>query len=338
MGQTGETSTPASGSFNPKDPVAVSAVREHAISVIDESASSKDPQVRANAVEGASLAPDRLKSVIGRGLTDPSAGVRTVAAMSVGKARVAELCSGVRPLLDDQSAFVRAAAIFALARCGQPVDRTPLAGMLLRDPSARLRSHVAFILGELGDPSALSLLRQAVEESTRLEPGQRRFFELQACEAMVKLGDRAQCSAIQAALHPSHPEELENIALACQLIGEIRDTTAAAQLVSLADYSQVVGDPKQPSGKQTYPAEVRLAAAGALSALGVGGTGAPSIAAEYATSKSAPIRAQAAYVFGQIGGHKYWGKLDAMMGDPSGDVRVSAAAAVLRSHSKPLSE
>jgi HEAT repeat protein len=334
MGQAGPHAILETPGFDPKDPIAVSGLRERAITTIEEAANSKDAQIRANAVEAASLAPDRLKKVIDNALDDRNPGVRTVAAMAVGKVRLSKSVPRVRPLVSDQSPYVKSAAIFALARCEAEVDRTPLAGMLLHDPSLRVRSHVAFIFGELGDPSALPLLRQSISEHTGgMRPEQVKLFELQVAEAMVKLGDRAQCGFIQAALHPSHPEELESIALAAQLIGEVQDSSAAAQLVTLADYREVAnGDRKHPSGKKmrTYPPEVRLAAAGALSSLGIKGTAAPKIAEEYASSTSAPIRSQAAFVYGRIGGVEHLGTLDAMMGDPESGVRVAAAAAVLR--------
>src|SRR5689334_21708869 len=133
MGQTKGTTPLEAGGFDPKDPVATSAVREHAISLIEESAKSTEPQVRANAIEAASLTPDRLKSIIIHGLDDTNAGVRAVAAMACGRVRATKVTARIRPLIQDQNAFVRAAAIFALARCGSEVDRSPLATLLLHD-------------------------------------------------------------------------------------------------------------------------------------------------------------------------------------------------------------
>jgi HEAT repeat protein len=340
MGQTKAASPLDTGSFDPKDPVATSAVREHAISLIEESVKSTDPQIRANAIEAASLSAERLKSIIVRGLDDTNPGVRAVAAMSCGKARLAKVNGRLRPLTQDQNAFVRAAAIYALARCGSEVDRSPLAGLLLHDQSLRVRSHAAFILGELGDDSAMPLLRQSIQERPAgVNPAQFKLFELQVAEAMVKLGDRGQCSVLQAALHPAHPDELETVCLAAQLIAEVQDSNAAAQLVRLADYQEIVdkADPKHPGVKKTrmFPPEVRLAAASALSALGIKGTGPVSIANENCIHPSAPIRAQAAYLYGRIGGTENWGTLDAMMGDTEGTVRVAAAGAVLRCLTTP---
>lgn len=340
MGESKATTPLDVSGFDPKDPVATSGVREHAISVIEESAKSADPQVRGNAIEAASLTPERLKTIIVQGLDDTNPGVRTIAAMSCGKARLTKVTARIRPLTLDQNAYVRAAAIYALARCGSEVDRSPLAGLLLHEQSLRVRSHAAFVLGELGDESAMPLLRQSIQERPAgVNPAQFKLFELQVAEAMVKLGDRGQCGVLQAALHPAHPDELETVCLAAQLIAEVQDGNAAAQLVRLADYQEIVdhGDPKHPGVKKTrmFPPEVRMAAASALSALGIRGSGPVSIADEYCTNPSAPIRGQAAYLYGRIGGTENWGKLDAMMGDAEGTVRVAAAAAVLRCMTTP---
>jgi HEAT repeat protein len=330
-GQAEAKSLLAASSFDPRDPLAISKLHERAVATIEELSKSQDAQVRANSVEAASMAPERMKEIIGHGLEDTNPGVRSVAAMAAGRARLSEFTARMWPLIGDENAYVRSAAIYALIRCGADADRTPLAGMLLKDDSLRVRSHVAFLLGELGDKSALALLREAVrQKQAGANPVQLKIFELQAAEAMIKLGDRGQCGVLQAALHPSHAEEMETLALAAQLIGEVHDGTAAAQLVSLADYRET--DPKHPNRKtdRTYPPEIRLAAAGALASLGITGTGPVSIADEYVTNPSAPVRAQVAYVYGRIGGSEQLGKLDTMMGDPEAIVRVAAAAAVLR--------
>jgi HEAT repeat protein len=337
-GSMGSRAGIESANFDAKDPVIISGIRERAISLIGESANSTDARIRTNAVEAASLAPERLQPVIARALDDRNAGVRTVAAMAVGKASLAKLAGRVRPLLMDDSPYVRSAAIYALARCGAEVDRTPLASMLLSDPSIRVRSHVAFILGELGDQSAVPLLHESVREHpTGITPDQFKLFELQAAEAMIKLGEDAQRTVVRASLYPSTPDELEATALAVQIIGEVQDKEAAAQLVSLANYRTPV-PPVAPGAPvkegKPYPAEVRLAVAGAMSAMGFKGGG-NAIADEFVQSETPAIRAQSAFVYGQIGGTENWGKLDALMGDPDGTVRVSAAAAVLRSTLRP---
>jgi HEAT repeat protein len=340
MGAAGRSGHETSG-FDARDPVVLSSIRERALSTVQEMAASDVPQFRANAVEAATAAPARLMPVIEQGLRDQNAGVRAVAAMAVGKARLTRVAERVRPLLRDSNPYVQSAAIFALVRCGHEVDRTPLANLLLRDPSPQVRSQVAYILGELGDVSAIKLLRAAVKEGIpNATPHQFRLFELQAAEAMIKLGDQRQRPVVRAALFPASGHELEQVALACQILGEVGDRESIHQLVSLSEYKEELlvevpqGEAKvsrRVQGKG-YPPEVQLAIAGALATMGHGdGT---FIADAYAGHSSELIRSQAAYVYGQIGKLDNWGKLDTLMGDSYGGVRVAAAAAVLKSAAK----
>jgi len=241
--------------------------------------------------------------------------------MTVGKARIAPLAPLLEPLLSDPSAHVRASAIYALTRLGEPVDRTPLASMLLDDPSPWVRRHTAYILGELGDPSAMGLLRTAARRQyPDTPPEQTRNFQLQLAEAMIKLGDDRQRQAIRAALYPARPEELESAALAAQIIGETGDREAVHQVASLGEYRDAGGNP--------HPAEVRLAIAAALGAMGHRrGT---TVADEFASSDSPALRAQSAHVYGQVGGTDRLGALSRLLADDVPTVRVAAAAAILR--------
>jgi HEAT repeat protein len=331
-----------SNGFNAKDQVAVSAIRERAIGVIQEQIASETPQFRANAVEASLNSPERLRSVIEKGLIDPNAGVRAVAAMTIGKGRLTSLASQVRPLTRDANSYVKSAAIFALARCNVQVDRSPLATLLLKDPSPQVRAQVAYILGELGDISAAPLLKQSLkEEMPTVSQLQVRLFELQVSEALIKLGDNRQRTPVRAALYPSNEDQLEAVVLACQILGDVNDRESISQLVALSEYKEEVLIQKPYGESQVsrvekgngYPPEVQLAIAGALSNLKHGdGT---FMADRYANHKSAMVRAQAAYVYGLIGRIENWGKLDAMMAtDTYPGVRVAAAAAVLKSGSR----
>ncbi|MFZ4576645.1 MAG: hypothetical protein ACOYN0_19865, partial [Phycisphaerales bacterium] len=76
--------------------VIASSLRERAITTIEELARSADPVARANAVEAAGRSAGRLRAVIERGLTDPNTGVRSVAAMTIGKAQVKDLAERAR--------------------------------------------------------------------------------------------------------------------------------------------------------------------------------------------------------------------------------------------------
>ncbi|GJQ30710.1 MAG: hypothetical protein HBSAPP03_25940 [Phycisphaerae bacterium] len=304
------------------DRVTASATRERALQTIEELAVGGDPQTRANAVEAASFAPTRLADVIAKGLRDANPAVRSVAAQCVGRTKLTDLAGEVSPLLTDPTPHVRLSAIYAQIALGQDADRTPLASALLENPSPWVRRHAAFILGELGDPSAISLLRAALRDPYPTASAEQvRALQLQIAEAMAKLGDANSRQVLRAALYPSRPEELEAAALAVQILGEIQDRDAIDQLIYLAEYRDRTGQP--------YPAEVRLGIAAALAGMGL-----PQgrfIADEFAKHENPVLRAQAAFVYGRIGGRESWERLAELLNDPNPAVRVSAAAGILRS-------
>jgi len=299
--------------------IEMSVLREEAADSLTRYATSDRAELRANAIRALGGMASRVERFAAAGLEDENEGVRFTSAMVVGYDRLERLTGSVRALLEDPSPSVRAAAIFALVRCGERVDRSPLAMTLLEDPSPRHRANAAFILGELGDPSALPLLREAVREPMRTANEARvRLLHLQIAEAMIKLGDESQVESVRAALYPARPEELEQTALAVQIMGEVEDLGAVDQLIYLASYREQ---------GQMMPAEIRLAAAGSLAKMGDPG-GYP-IAVEYATSDREAVRAQAAFVLGQTHRAENLGQLRKMMEDESELVRLSASAAVL---------
>ncbi|MFA6045303.1 MAG: HEAT repeat domain-containing protein [Phycisphaerales bacterium] len=301
--------------------IAQSQLRERAIEAVQAAAKSPNPQIRANAVEAAGLAAVRLSKIIDAGLSDESPAVRTVAALSVGREHLVDLADHASLLLQDPSPHVKAAAIFAMAKCGLAVDQTPLATMLLRDPSPWVRRNAAFILGEMGNPSAMPLLRAAARQGLQgATPEQTKNFELQLDEAMVKLGDSRAREAIRAALYPSRPEELEATVLAIQIIGTTKDQAAIDQLIHLADYA----DPKG----QQYPPEIRLAIAGTLAQVGL--PKGDFVVEEYVADASPGVRAQAAWAYGYIASPKAISRLDGLLNDAEDGVRIAAAAGVLR--------
>jgi len=303
-------------------PVSTSTLRERAIEVVEETAQSADPVLRANAAEAASYLPARLRKVLEASLTDPNPGVRGVGAFAVGKARVSSLSAAVAPLATDPVAAVRACGIYGALRTGSSVDRTPLADMLLTDPSASAKRQAVDVIGLLGDASAKPLLRAAAKERfPAMPPAQTRLLQLQIAQALVRLGDDAQRPVIRAALYPSQPEELEAAVLAIQILGELEDKEAAAQLVSLAEY-------RDRSRKQ-YPPEVRLAVAAALARLGM--PEGSFVADEYVNHPSPLVRAQVASVYGVTKGRLNGGRLEQLMNAPEPGVRIAAAAAVLQS-------
>ena len=302
------------------DASAIGLLREKAIAVAEKLATSQNAEIRANAMEACGNVSDRLKGAIAKGLTDKNQGVRTVAAMTIGKRKMKTLTADVESLLKDESGFVRAAALYALVTNGQTVDQTPLATLLLRDSSPRVRSHVAYIMGEIGNKSALGLIRHASREKIELATeAENKAFQLQLSEAMVKLGDGPQVDSIRAALYGG-PEELETTALAAQILGQLGDRGAIAHLTNMAMYKDKAGN--------RLPADVEMCIATALCRLGE--TDAARLGLDHLTDTNVIFRKQAAAVLGASGDADHLPALQLLLDDPEETVQIAAADAILK--------
>ena len=320
LGQT-DTKPTAASIGAPVGEVERSRLRELAIDELMMLASSEDPQVRANAIEGLILAPGRLEVVLPAALADPNEGVRTVAAMAVGRAGVEGVLSAVEPMVRDSSAYVRAAAIYALRKNGRDINPTPLGAMVTQNPSPRIRAHAAYLLGELGDKGTSSLLREAARtEVIRATAAESKVLSVQIAEALVKLGDTEQLHTIRAALYPATPEELDATVLAVQVLGSLGDRASIGQIQSM-------GAMRDSSGGR-MPLEVRLAVAGTLGRLGVAVE--LDEAGRALVEGNEPNRIQAAWVFGETAGSGALRALEASLGEGSERVRVAVASAILK--------
>lgn len=305
----------------PVVPMVVSGktVYNRAMGVLTQAASAEDPRLRANAVEALREGPaDALRGASLVALGDENRGVRFVAAVTVGDAELCDLATLLEPLLLDESLSVRTAAMYALHRCGQSVDLSLLAMMLASD-EPEWRANAAMVLGRLGNPSAVSMLRAAVQKPMRgVSPIRRRLVNLQMAEALVQLGERQELETIRAAIFSS-AEEAEATALACQIAGRLGDKDVSANLRDLA-----AGISPGRHGD-----EVRLVAAGAVAELAP--TAVPIDAVLPFTSHHEPgLRAQAAAVLGSQGNQLNLGPLAVLLADEDPLVQVAAASAVLQ--------
>lgn len=317
--------------------VARSSMREQALQMLADGAVSNDPLVRANSIEGLQAAPTRAESAARAGLSDENAGVRFVAAMTVGMLTLKDSGPFLEPLLDDRDPRVRAAAMYALTRLGKPVDLSPLA-QLLEDPDPRFRAEAARVLGEIGNPSAIPMLRTAAARSTRSSSSSEgegryqheRLFQLQVAEALAKLGDAGASDSVRAALYPAAREGFESAALAAQILGNIKDSKAVGQLVELIEQTAPGTRTHEDPRKNTFvqPAEVRLAAARSLALMGY--PGGMYVADMYQRDPNPALRAQAAFVYGAGASETGLTGLRSLMEDTVPMVRTAAAAATLR--------
>ena len=226
-----------------------SQLREKCLELLQGFARSDNALMRANAIEGMSPAPARCETLVRAGLADDNLGVRYAAALTVGRLKLKNSAPMVRPLLSDADPSVRAAAVFAMVRTGNNVEQTELSSLLMNG-DARARSNAAFILGELGNKSAVPMLRDAARQPMPPDsPIAVRLFRLQLAEALVKLGDKTASDTIEAALYPSSREDFEAAVLAAQIIGEVKIEKAAGQLVNLIEMqpgsAPKTADPRQ---------------------------------------------------------------------------------------------
>lgn len=307
--------------------VAQSALREEAISKLLRLAAHSDPLIRSHAIEGLAPARSRLEAPLAAALKDENPGVRAIAAVVAGREGVSGAAPFVRGLTADPSPFVKASAIYAMRSLGTDQDATPLGVMLLEHADSRVRAHAAFLLGELGDKSALPMLRQALHDSpASATPQELKLLGLQIAEAMVKLGDTSRLEGIRAALYPAQPDEFEVAALAVQILGRLGDRNSIGALINLAEYQQ---------GGRPMPAEFRLAIADAVARMGR--REGWFIAEEFAADDDPLRRSLAAHVFGQTRRPEDLAWLDGMMDDPDASVQTSAAAGVLEA-TRPANE
>jgi len=293
-------------------------LRTNAISLLMQAAESTNPLLRANAVEALQYAPDYLQRYIPALLHDDNRGVRYITAMTVGRNSLTDHKDRLEALLHDHSPSVRAAAIYALRQSGEPVDPSPLSDMLMsRDPE--IRANAANVLGELGNRSAIPMIRLAVgAPMSQATPARVKMVELQLAEALAMLGgSEKDYHPIHAALY-ARPEEAELTVLACQICRRLGDEGVSSDLQNLVHRS----------GKFQRPAEVRLAAAAALGSIDPGQTSLE-VPFEYMYEEDYVLRAQAAHTMGALGDAVAFPRLAIMMDDPNPIVQVSAAAAIL---------
>lgn len=295
-------------------------LRESALVVLREACVADYPQFRANGVEALTHDPATLTTVAGPLLADPNPAVRFAACMAVGRAKLTLFAPAIKPLLQDQNLGVRAGAIFALHRLGQSPDQSPLAGMAgARDLT--VRGIAVYVLGELGNPSAVPVLRDALQRPTDTSnPMRARIVDLQTAEALAKLGDPSQLDPVRAALL-APTEQAELMCLGAQILGTVKDRTSEAMLLGIV----------AARGRSERPAEVRLLAGEAAIRLGSART--PEILAmarSMVSSRMPMVRAQAATTLGAGGLATDAEVIAPLLRDPNALVQLSAAQAILR--------
>lgn len=106
------------------------------------------------------------------------------------------------------------------------------------------------------------MLRSAAKRSHFDHPDARNM-QLSIAEALYKLGDPAAGDVIRAAIYPNTVQGFEQAALAAQIIGEVGDESAVAQLIRIVERTRSGAAQATGPDDYLYPAELRLAASAA---------------------------------------------------------------------------
>lgn len=294
----------------------LTTAQPRAIDQVLTSSRSDNPFLRANAIEAAHSLREtgQVVPLAQLGLDDAHEAVRFAAAVTIGKLKLTKMAPAVSRLRADPSDSVQAAALFALYRCGQDVDISPIAAMLA-SPQPATRGNVAMLLGEMGEHDAKLMLEDlARTPMPRAGAVQEALVRVQIAEAIVKLGDDSTLNAIRAGMYSPFDEVRVLSITMLGRLGDQRMEAAVAQLLA------------QP------PIELQVAAADCLSRLGRP-DGLP-VVLHASESEIPTVRAQAAIALGGFPGAKTAAALLSLLDDPEEQVRLSAAAAILRLNTK----
>jgi HEAT repeat protein len=182
-----------------------------------------------------------------------------------------------------------------------------------------VRANAALVIGEIGNPSASVLLREAMRRPLQMEdPEVVRASELGLAEALVRLGDRRHLETIRAAFFaPASQAELT--ALASQMAGRLGDRTLVPAMAALA----------MADGPRQAGPELRLIAAEALGRIDRE-MAMPGLALEFSNDSVAQVRMQAAFVLAWDRSARGQQELERLLDDPEPRVRVAAAGALLK--------
>lgn len=286
------------------------AAKDQALEQVLLSARGDNPFLRANAIEAIQSVPNRALPMAQLGLNDDHPVVRFSALVTIGKLRFESLLPAVQRLRNDPSPSVRAAALYAAKRLGAEVDLSPMAAML-QASNPGLRGNVAMLLGLMGDSTAVPMMQEMTQNPIRRATAtEQALVRLQVAEAVIQLGDESALDAVRAGVYSRHDEVR---VLALQIMGRIDDRRMSGGLPPLLEDN---------------PIEVRLAAAEALARLG-SFAGLQTLL-EGARSNLPTARAQAAFGLGLFNDPRAAQALVGLLSDSTEQVRLSAAASILR--------
>jgi len=229
-------------------------LREGAIQILQASARHEDPFLRANAIEAMQSVPSRALPLAQIGVDDEHPVVRFTSLVTIGKMRLMDLGPAALRRVNDPDPSVRAAAMYAATRCNQEVDISEMAS-LLGGPDPSVRSNVVMLLGLMGESSALPMIDAMAKipmPNQRVDKLRQAIVRVQFAEAQFLLGDQDAISPLRAAAFSEYDEVR---VLAVTMLGRLRDASAETALMAIIE-------------RQKQPIELRLASVEAVSHIG----------------------------------------------------------------------
>jgi HEAT repeat protein len=268
---------------------------------------------RAHAIEALADADQTSAAhYVVAGLTDVYWGVRFSACMALMKFKYAPAKALLTNRLNDPNKSVQAAAAGALHLLGEK-QYIPKLDLLLFDKDPIVRRNTATVLGRMGDPGAIKLLRATLHEEDL-------SLKLQVLEAMTLLRYAPATRLMMTYCRSIYDDEC---ILAMQTLGQARCEEAGPDITYVYDKSNTADR-----------LGMRLVAARALAMLGDDqGRNTAVAALQFNPGRLGPaatIRNLAAMALGEIKDKTTLGNLEQALSDNDPDVRIAAAAATLK--------
>jgi len=289
-------------------------LESQALRVVVAGLADPDPRIRANAVEVVALTREvLLMPKVQRLLHDPVAPVRFLAAVAVGDLEYALARNDVTQLLNDSNPNVKIAAAYALMKLGNANSFKVFRDAITSEDQT-VRANAALLLGKSGRRDAVRFLYWALRDDASADK-----VVLQAVESIAMLGDDRIYPKLWTRLISAYADDR---VLGIRAMGALGTEEAKNALVTMLD------DPVL---------EVRLAAAAQLGKLGEP-IGEPEVLHVFQGDALAAMDPQGqqrvkvltALAIGEIGSKSLTRHLPPLLADPSRQVRLATAKAVLQ--------
>ncbi len=297
-----------------------SRLEERSIDFLTRASQAEDPIVRANAIESlVKFAPEQSRPQFLAAADADLPVVRYAGLLALGQIRDHKSLGPIRRRLVDQDSRVRMAAAFAAYRCGDVNTAGPILDSALRDnPDEKLRGETAWLIGRLGDTTAIARLRKVADRDSS------GLVVTYAQSAMSLLGDQAMIDRL---IEYTLKSDVETRLIALQTLVETPEPRARkALLYRLNDASDYLA--------------TRLLAARALGAAG-DGSGYKLAYESLGYRNSEPVemmrvRSMAALALGAVGDPRALGALRTVAeSDTDPRTQVAACDAILQIIRRP---